>query len=771
MYDLHKLGWHSFQQLCHTIAGEILGQTVEQFLDPRDGGRDGAFYGEWKAAVHENFSGPLVIQCKFTSKVDYVLKTSDISEEFEKAQRLVGQGLCETYVLMTNAGLTGIGEEEIRKRLIDAGVKHVAIYGSTWISRQIRESQRLRMLVPRVYGLGDLSQILDERAYEQANALLDSMRDDLAKVIVTDSYRRAARAINEHGFVLLIGEPAAGKTTIASLLAMAALDQGTASVLRLDNPRSVVEHWNPGEPSQFFWLDDAFGVTQYEDSLVRGWNHTLPRVQTMLSRGARMIVTSRDYIYSHARQYLKESAFPRLNESRVVVDVHDLSVEDKEEILYNHIKYGNQPRDFRTKIKPYLEGAARNPRFIPETARRLGDKYFTRGLTVSKSGVSQFIESREGLLREILQGLDTDSKAALALIFMRNGRLESPIILKGREEQALVQLGGELGKCIDALESMKDSLVTFSYEGSEAAWQFRHPTIGDAYAGLVSHSPEHLGILIQGSSAQQLIGQVTCGDVGYENATIVTNHFFPLMNEKLDDLLQVKFNDSGNITRFAVEHDLLEFLSRRCSKEFLSFYMDRRSEHLEPISTPGPSLQFNPGVDFIVRLYELDILPEEWRRNFVKTVTQHAVLGYAGGVLTQSEIRSLFTDGEFEQLIHRLHVELLPRLSDVGLEWDAEWDAEKGAPEDYIQPLMDYFAALREEFSYDEDAIQAVCHEIAALNQWIDDLNNWEPDEEYLEYLSGEIEAPIRSQAREKVLVDVSRKRSIFDDIDASADP
>ena len=45
MYDLHNLGWNSFQQLCLTITRAILGQTVESFLDSRDGGRDGAFYG------------------------------------------------------------------------------------------------------------------------------------------------------------------------------------------------------------------------------------------------------------------------------------------------------------------------------------------------------------------------------------------------------------------------------------------------------------------------------------------------------------------------------------------------------------------------------------------------------------------------------------------------------------------------------------------------------------------------------------------------------
>jgi len=43
MYELHNLGWNSFQQLCLTVVREILGQTVESFLDSSDGGRDGAF--------------------------------------------------------------------------------------------------------------------------------------------------------------------------------------------------------------------------------------------------------------------------------------------------------------------------------------------------------------------------------------------------------------------------------------------------------------------------------------------------------------------------------------------------------------------------------------------------------------------------------------------------------------------------------------------------------------------------------------------------------
>src|SRR5262249_45629973 len=159
-----------------------------------------------------------------------------------------------------------------------------------------RENKNLRMQVPRLYGLGDLTQILDERAYKQATAVLASLREDLAKTVITDAYRKASDALNEHGFVLLIGEPAAGKPTIASLLSMAAIDQWNVSLVKPDRPAKLVERWNPDEPSQFFWLDDAFGPTQYEASLVQEWNRILAEVRTMLKRGAKIVMTSRDYI-------------------------------------------------------------------------------------------------------------------------------------------------------------------------------------------------------------------------------------------------------------------------------------------------------------------------------------------------------------------------------------------------------------------------------------------------------------------------------------------
>ena len=164
------------------------------------------------------------MQAKHTSDPTTFLTPSLISDELDKVDRLVARSRCDVYVLMSNAKLTGNSELTITKELGSRGVSQTLILGADWINHKISENSRLRMLVPRLYGLGDLTQILDQRAYRQAEAVLDSMKTDLAKLVRTRTYETAAKALDNHGFVLLTGAPMTGKTTLAAELALASAD-------------------------------------------------------------------------------------------------------------------------------------------------------------------------------------------------------------------------------------------------------------------------------------------------------------------------------------------------------------------------------------------------------------------------------------------------------------------------------------------------------------------------------------------------------------------
>ena len=753
MYDLHKLGWESFQRLCLTVTREILGQTVASFLNSHDGGKDGAFAGTWTGNGAEDLSGQIVIQCKFTSKREHNLTESDLSEEFEKAKNLVDKGVCDSYVLMTNAGLSGILETKIEQRLKSVGVKHVRVLGSDWINQQILESQRLRTLVPRVYGLGDLSQILDERAYEQSQAVLEFMREDLAKVVVTDAYQKAVDAINEHGFVLLIGEPAAGKTTIASLLAMAALDQWNSLVLKLDEPKDIINHWNPNERSQFIWVDDAFGVTQYENSLVREWNRILSYVRTMLLRGSKIVLTSRDYIYNRARNDLKANAFPLLNESQVVIDVRDLTMNEKQQILYNHVKLGNQPKEFRKEIKPYLEGVANHPRFIPEIAKRLADPSFARGLRISRETLDEFIEKRDLLLQQILEELDMHSRAALALIYMRNGQLDSPIAVQNLESDALDRLGSNIGQTGIALEALKGSFVLHSYANDRSFWQFRHPSIGDSYSALLAKSPNLIDIFVQGTEPERILRQVTCGEVGLENTVVVPSSLFPQMLLKLGELQSRLAERPATHPDIWTEILLHTFLSRRCSSGFLRAYLDCYPSELDKFRDPN-AFHSSMEIDVAVRLFEFGLLPEEHRMVLVEKASKELLEGDGCGPLNSKGTSSLFTEQELAGLYYQVKADLIPDLENVSENWKSQYENGED-PDQWFEPLFELFDSLRDQFGDEQEIADLIEQEEEGIRGFIS--NNYparEPDPEDWDF--DDVDTPDEPE----------RERSIFDDID-----
>ena len=388
-FDLRQLGWKAFQDLSAAVAAEVLQRPVQTFLPVRDGGRDGAFVGTWDGAP-KGPEGKSTIQCKFTSKADAKLALSQMRVELGKVAGLAARGLAHDYIVMTNAGVTGEAEAAISQAFQRAGAKVCRVFDGGWIMRQILERPRLRMMVPRLYGLLGLDELITGPAYEQARAILDGMGHDLASFVPTASHRAAVKALQQHGFVLLLGDPASGKSTIAAALALGALDDGCTGAVKISSPDQL-HLWRPGE-RQFLWVDDAFGATQYEPARVQHWNVELPRLRAAVRDGTRVVFTSRNYIWERARQQLKATAFPQLRSSQVVVDVQALSPGDRARILYNHVRNGGLSREARRAVKPFLAGLAENPALTPEIARRLGDPFLTRGLRLNRAGLKDFVE-------------------------------------------------------------------------------------------------------------------------------------------------------------------------------------------------------------------------------------------------------------------------------------------------------------------------------------------------------------------------------------------
>jgi len=271
---------------------------------------------------------------------------------------------------MTNRQVTAQREEEIRAAFeAISGVTKCLIFGETWIEDTIDASPRLMRIVPRLYGIGDLSQILSSTIQRQSAALLEDLAQSLRTFVPTDSYRKAEHAMHNHGFVVLVGPPASGKSAIAANLCMVSIAQNeNVRVLRIEEADQFKSTWSPVDSNTIYWVDDVFGETTLDEARLREWSSALEKVEAARKRGANILFCTRDYILTAAERRLKKAKVDYVNDARVRVDVTALSDAERASILYNHIKHGDLNRAQKTELKKHLSNLARLPAFTPELA-------------------------------------------------------------------------------------------------------------------------------------------------------------------------------------------------------------------------------------------------------------------------------------------------------------------------------------------------------------------------------------------------------------------
>lgn len=551
-------------------------------------------------------------------------------DEITKVGRLHSRGLCDVYLLLTKLSVTGRTDEWLKEQVRTHGVQRCLVLDGRWICQQISQRPNLRRYVPRIYGLGDLGQILDDRRLRQAQALLNRLEANLATFVPTEAYRRAADAVADHGFVLLLGEPACGKSTIAATLAMAALDNWGCGVRRVDSAEELIATWNPNEPSQLFWIDDAFGGIRHDAALTDSWSRRMDQVMTAVKQGARVILTSRDYIYRDARPYLKEYAYPRLRERKVVIDVTDLTDAEKRQILYNHLKAGDQPRQVLEQWRPHLRRVAGVKRFQPEVARRLSQQTFTRGVRlVTDDNLVQYFEHPVAFLSDVLRQLEPGSRGALACVYLSGDELAAPVQFTPALAEAVTRLGTSEG---DVLRSFPTLDATFLQQSTDThgdpVWRFRHPTIREGFAAIIAEDANAVTVFLDGLDDHELLQQIDCGGVTTRGTLVrvPASLYARVIPRATVPVLSIKESWS---------HPFAQFLLHRCSPAFLREWAVVHDQNLDRL------LRFSGYIDahweprVLGRLQEARALPETLRRKAVEKLNELALEGLDTGWLDE----------------------------------------------------------------------------------------------------------------------------------------
>jgi hypothetical protein len=553
-----------------------------------------------------------------------------------------------------------------------------------------------------------------------------------------------------------LGEPAVGKTTIAATLTLASADMWNCRPMKIDRPSELRKHWNPSDPKQFFWIDDAFGAMQHDSGRSHEWNEVLPWLDAVLRAGAKVILTSRDYIYARARRDLKQGAFPLLREGQVVVDVAELTPDEREQILYNHIRLGDQKKSWKEEFKDYFDLTAKHERFRPEIARRLGSRAFTTTLKLTNASITNFIENPEAFLRESIEGLSDDDRSALAAIFIRGGNLESPVDFTKAEARIIARVGGSSLGITSGLTALNGSFVRDS-TGYGRSWEFKHPTIGDAFASLIAEDPELVDLYISGAGMDKLLREVTCGSVDMQGVKVVvpTSRFDMVITrlQEFRELRQGTWQDTWSRRR-----QCDAFLTYRCSKEFLEQYIERTPSFWETELDFGSYLSAVSNVDVLVTLYEYDLLPESSRKDCVARIKQLAVQTPDADFLREGWLRGgILKEADIVEIMNHVRDEFVPYVDDTLEVWNDNYESKEG-PDVYFHSLTEALTQFRDYFNLGSNERNELGRAITEIDSIIDDkFSSYDEDDEERED-RGSGAGPMASPSG----------RAIYDDLSAS---
>lgn len=560
-YNLHRLGWSAFEDLCMQVMRVVLGETCTRFLPGPDGGRDGWFCGQAAGllASQNRLVGNFVVQCKHTSLPHNALDESDLKKELEKVKGIAAKTPCH-YILMTNRQVSAQREAAIRKAFEAInGVRSCLVLGESWIEDTVDSNPRLLRLVPRLYGIGDLSQILSSVIQQQTAALLEDLTHSLRTFVPTDSYRRAERALHEHRFVVLVGPPASGKSAIAANLCMVNIAQDAdVRVLRIEHADQFKSTWSPADTHTIYWVDDVFGETTLDDGRLREWSAALEKVEAARKRGARIVFCTRDYILAAAERRLKKSKVDTINDARVRVDVTAMSEVERDTILYNHIKDGDISKEQKRALKEHLSGLARLPAFSPELARRLGNRRFHQGLKHDWNHLKAFFEKPVQHFRDVIHGLSGSETAALAVCLLSNNAVSDPVPDDALAEAVLRTYGVSMQQVREAFELLEGSFVKRVRNATAQTWQVHHPSMIEALQEELASKSSQLVLYLQSAQLPAILRDTTTL-LPSPNSRLV---FLP---DSVYPYLLTRFQSASKNALEAVAH----YLARRASDEFL----------------------------------------------------------------------------------------------------------------------------------------------------------------------------------------------------------
>ena len=336
-YDFKSLSDYDFEQLVCDLLSVRLGQQVEAFRQGRDQGVDLRY-----ATVG---GGKAVVQCKHYARTPFSGLCAAVKKEYEKMQRLAP----ERYLLVTSQFLTPAEKDRLLGMLTPFCRSAEDILGGSELNSLLRQYPQVERAHYKLWLTSSavLEKLLHSEIYQQSAMMREEIQNKLQLYVQSKTaYEKARAMLKKYNCCIISGIPGIGKTTLAEILTICYLDQDYQIVKVRSDIQEALKAYCP-ERKQVFIYDDFLGSTGLELKENKNEGKELLTFLDFISRkkGKKFILTTREYILNQACQSSEDFARTNFDYRKCVISLEDYTRSDRARILYNHLFFGNVPRE------------------------------------------------------------------------------------------------------------------------------------------------------------------------------------------------------------------------------------------------------------------------------------------------------------------------------------------------------------------------------------------------------------------------------------------
>lgn len=467
--------------------------------------------------------------------------------------------------------------------------------------------------------------VSEERIKQQSRITLENWEKNSKVFVYTSMFENSMNHLEQSKFIILLGEGMSGKTSLAYALCIELIKKYDLNPNVIDLNK-FEDYYNPRDCKKVYCFDDVFGETAVDELKFNCATRKLfLKINNAIELGAFVILTSRSYIFNEVidkKKLISNDHFSRIFDKGSIFNVEILEQSEKDRILYNYIKHGNLSRQKKTELRPYLNIVAKHPNFKPELARRLGDSVFFENKTISLETLNNFFQYPNVYLRSIFLDLNDDCQAAILLILLNRGHLQSEFGQQEIDERILIYYDVTPAKINKALRYLNFSFVKLKPTPSGLCWTLQHPSIGEA---LLEIFRDRIELFIALADFDTLIKETSCLEI--DKFVFIP----PSQWAKFISKLFESFNEKARNPKYAYTYifiktsEIASYFANRTSDDFLFWFNNEVPNQWERLTMNNYSNLDSPTYVLVSRLMKLQLINEELRIKISQKIKEIAI--------------------------------------------------------------------------------------------------------------------------------------------------